>query len=101
MADNEIIRSLGFEWITGLEEWIKPMFEGKLCLWDSINFTRYYDLYYEDPESFLIPISKRSSLDDISNILKQLERHIKISELLEENKEDPFPYIIKKSLNNG
>lgn len=98
MTDNEIIRSLGFEHITELAEWIKPIFEGKLCLWNSINSTTYYDLCYEDSESFLIPISKRSSLDDISNILKQLERHIKISELLGGNKEDPFPYIIKKSL---
>lgn len=101
MTDNEIIGSLGFEYNHDLEEWIKPMFEGELCLWESISSTRYYDLCYEDSESFIIPISKRSSLDDISNILKQLERDIKISELLGENKEDPFPYIIKKSLNNG
>ena len=72
-----------------------------ICLWESIGYSLYYDLYYEDSESFFIAILKRSSLDDISKILKQLERHIKISELLGENKEHPFPYILKKSLNNG
>lgn len=97
MTDNEIIRSFGFEYLTELDEWIKPMFEGRLCLWSSISSSSYYDLSYEDSESFLIPIKTKCSLDDISKILKQLERHIKLSELLE-NKEDPFPYIIKKSL---
>lgn len=74
------------------------MFEGTLCLCESISSSLYYDLFYEDYESFFIPILKRSSLDDISKILKQLERHIKIFELLEENKEDTFSYIVKKSL---
>lgn len=74
------------------------MFDGNLCIWSSIDSDNNFDLSYEDKDSFLIPILLKANITTLKEIIKSFERDIKLSELLGENKEHPFPYIIKKSL---
>lgn len=77
----DFLKSKGFVYNELEDEWNRPTFDGVLVVWKKHTQPNMWELLYEDKEEYLHPLFMGNP-EIISGGLVQIERDIKISELL-------------------